>query len=159
MDACFLCKKLIVPAVPAECGNRSLQCAYDAMRSAQAKGGSIRVADYEVQMFENEKICLVKEMNNPQEPKISLTNSIETAIVLICLEHRLCPAEWTFVEYANGGEGRDAYHEYDLVVLEKGNIEWRYLWHSGVRSEKEPYSDVLMINRVVQYRNLAKTVI
>lgn len=149
----------MVPGVPAPCKNVSLQRAYEALQYTQAKGGPVRVADYEVQLFETEKICLIKEVCNIAEPKISLTNSIETAIVLVCMEYGLCPSAWTFVEYANAGEGKRSYHEYDMIVLVNGNIEWRYIWHSDLKEENKPYSDGLMISRVMQYRNGARTVL
>jgi len=149
----------MVPGLPAACRNSSLQKAYNELQYARAKNRPARVADYEVQIFEQEKICLVKEIYNPEEPKVSLTNSMETAIVLICLEHRLCPSVWTFVEYANGGGGKGSYQEYDIIVLEGGNIGWKYIWHNDVKGEREKYSDQLMINRVMQYRNGAQTIL
>lgn len=149
----------MVPGVPAACGNASLRRAYEAVQFARAKNRPVRVADYEVQLFEEAKICLIKEVHNPAEPNVSLTNSIETAIVLVCLERGLCPSAWTFVEYANMGTDKRSYHQYDMIVLERGNIDWRYIWHNDLKGEKEPFSDSLMIRRVTAYRNGARTIL
>lgn len=91
MDACFLCGNLMVPAVPSVCKNASLRRAYEALEWAKARKQPARVADYDVQLFAPQKVCLLKERYNPKQPKISLTNSIETAIVQACTKYGLCP--------------------------------------------------------------------
>lgn len=158
MDTCFLCGNVMIPTVPPVCKNTSLRRAYEALEWAKARNQSARVADYDVQLFALQKICLLKERYNPAQPKFSLTNSIETAVVQTCTKYGLCPSIWTFVEYANDGEHRNAYHEYDLIVLAPDNVEWKYLWHSDCRTEKEPYSEALLLRRIEQYRSGANTV-
>lgn len=141
MDTCFLCQHMLVPSTPTACKCTALQRAFEAIQFACAKNIPVRVADYRIRLFERPKVCLIQEFYDPKQPKISLTNSIETAIVQICSKYGLCPARWTFVEYANGGNSNGSYHEYDMVVLGGDNIEWKYLWHSDCRRETQPYSD------------------
>ncbi len=153
MNTCFLCLSMMVPDVPSACRNASLRRAYEALLYAAAQRQPVHVADYEIRLFERQKICLIQEQYNPAEPKISLTNSIETAVVQVSQKYGLCPAQWTFVEYANMGAEKQSYREYDLIVLTGDDIEWKYLWHSDCPQETEPYSDALLIQRVEQYRS------
>lgn len=130
MNTCFICQHLMVPDTPAACQSTVLRRAYEVIQNVGGKGQPVKVADYEIRLFERQKVCLIKELCNPQQPKISLTNSIETAIVQIGSQYGLCPSRWTFVEYANSGEGKNGYHEYDMIVLSADGMDWKYLWHS-----------------------------
>ena len=149
----------MLPHVPPACDNATLKRAYEGVQYAQYKRQTVNVADYSIRLFEHQKVCLIQEQYNPAEPKISLTNSIETAIVQVCTHYGLCPNTWTFVEYSNIGEGKHSYHEYDLIVLTGDDVEWKYLWHSDCKAENEPYSDALLIRRIEQYRSGANTVL
>ena len=159
MDTCFLCHNIMVPEVPLACKNASLRQAYEGLLYASARRQPVNVADYDIRLFERQKICLIQEKYDSDKPKVSLTNSIETAIVQISQNYDLCPSLWTFVEYSNMGADKRSYHEYDLIVLTGDDIEWKYLWHSDCRQETEPYSDALLIQRVEQYRSGANAVL
>lgn len=159
MHTCFLCEQVMVPRVPPTCNNASLRRAFEGIQYATYRHQPLNVADYDIRLFQQQKVCLIKEYYNPEHPKISLTNSIETAIVQICHKYGLCPALWTFVEYTNMEGERKAYHEYDMIVLTNNDIEWKYLWHSDCKAESEPYSDALLISRIEQYRDGANTVL
>ena len=159
MDSCFLCGHVLVPSVPPACKNASLRIAYEGILHASARNQPVNVADYDLRLFERQKICLLQEKYDTSRPKISLTNSLETAIVQACSKYGICPSLWTFVEHATGGQGKHSYHEYDMIVLTGDDLQWKYLWHSDCKQETEPYSDALLIRRVEQYRNGANTVL
>jgi hypothetical protein len=152
MNTCFLCGNVMVPCVPVACNNTSLRSAFEAVQSAMNRNQPPRVADYTIRLFQAQKICLLEERYNHEKPTVSLTNSIETAIVQVCSQYGLCPAVWTFVEHANMGEEMKSYHEYDMVAFTGGDIDWKYVWHSDYKAETEPYSDALLVRRVEQYR-------
>jgi hypothetical protein len=152
MNTCFLCGHMMVPNIPAACKNTLLRRAFDAMQQATANNQPPRVADYTIKLFQAQKICSISERYNPEKPDITLTNTLETAIVQVCNQYGLCPALWTFVEHSLGGTEKEPSHEYDMVVLANDDITWEYLWHSDSPTEREPYSDSLLVRRVEQYR-------
>ena len=157
MNTCFLCEHVMVPDVPAACKNTLLRRAFEALKQARNNNQPPRVADYTIRLVQAQKICLLSERYNPQKADITLTNTLETAIVQACSQYGLCPALWTFVEHSNRGTETKPSHEYDLVVLNHDDITWEYLWHSASPSETEPYSDALLVRRVEQYRNGTNT--
>jgi hypothetical protein len=109
-------------------------------------------------LIPQQNICLIEEQYDPQNPKVSLTNSIETAIVQVCQKHGLCPDRWTFVEHATSGTAKNAYHEYDMIVLTNGDVDWKYIWHSDAHGETEAYSDELLTRRVKEHQNGATNI-
>ena len=111
-----------------------------------------KICDYDVELFNDEKICIIREINNLKSPTISLTNCIETVLSRVIEEYNLCGDEWDFVEHANHPNLMGGYDEYDLVSLDNGSIKWRYLWHSDAKGEEHEFSRDLLVTRVNHYR-------
>lgn len=153
MNSCFLCGHLMVPDVPDACKNSLLRRAFEALQQAIDNNQPPRVAVYTIRLFPAQRICLLSEGYPPQKPDITLTNTLETAIVQVCSQYGLCPTLWAFVEHTNRGTEKEPSHQYDLVVLTRDDLTWEYLWHSDSPTEREPYSDALLVRRIEQYRS------
>lgn len=118
-----------------------------------------KVCDYRVEFLNEEKICIIHEIADPENPKISLTNCIEYVIDEIVKGYKLCPDIWSFVEHSQWKPNLfGGYEEWDLVSV-KENVEWKYLWHSDATGEKQPFDISLLKDRVKTYRIGARSVI
>ncbi|NTS43022.1 hypothetical protein HRG84_19200 [Flavisolibacter sp. BT320] len=159
MNTCFLCGHMMVPGVPAACKNTLLRRAFDALQQAVENQQPPLVGDYTIRLFPAQKICLLSERFDPQKPDITLTKTLETAIVQVSSQYGLCPSLWTFVEHSHSGTGKKVQEAYDLVVLNHDDLTWEYLWHSDAPTEREPYSDSLLVRRIEQYRSGTDTIL
>jgi len=117
------------------------------------------ICDYDVQIFEEEKIVLIHELSDHKNPKISLTNCVEFVIKEVVENYKLCIKEWDFVQHSSWKQSLfGGYDEYDLVSITE-SIYWKYIWHSNAKDEHECFSLPLLIDRVIAYRQGAKSVL
>lgn len=113
---------------------------------------------YSVEFIEDYDICLIHETYDPDEPRISLTNSIEFVINDIVKQHGVCTNRYTFIQHSTGRRNPtffckdEFYHEYDLVIVDEARIRWRYLWHNENEQEQAEFSNDLLVERVAKIK-------
>ena len=136
------------------CGSERNACRNTILEHAMFS--RIKVCDYTLDFWEEEKIVLIVE--RPESVTISLTNCIEEVIQEVVAGYNLCFKVWTFVEHAKEHDFF-GYQEVDLVDVSGGSVLWKYLWHSDAKGETKRYSKELIVERVNKYRSGATKVI
>jgi hypothetical protein len=109
--------------------------------------GESNKARYKYELLAEYNIIIIHEIVYPDEPRISLTNSIELVVGEIVKLEEICPNDWAFVQHSNDRNLFGGYDEYDLVSF-NGFTSWKYVWHSDATSEEEEFSQELLVSRV-----------
>ena len=109
-----------------------------------------------MELLLDERICIIHEINESKDPRVSLTNCIEHVIKEVAEKESLCASLWTFVQHSTNQNELSlfaAYHHYDFVDVSEAAVLWKYVWHNEQPTEKEKFSNELLIHRINNYRS------